>query len=504
MLLGLGPAAWGQVVPANLSLGAALESTLREHPLLHIQEKQVEYSRGALLRVQSQFDRTLSAGASYNRSYQPLDEVQRTVFETSSTTSNAVSADIAARQQFRNGVTIAPAVSVNQLSDNVGEQTGLNQSHIAFQVNVPLLRGRGRENVAAQETAGTLEVEASLLDLNATISDLLYNTAAAYWSAVAAERSLRVYEDAETRGRALLENVQALVDADRNPQADLAEVKANLADRSASRVSAAQRRLEALQQLALAMGLAGESLANIGEPDAQLPAAPAETERAIDTKRAIATAQTRRADYIALSRRRRAADALVVSARNQLRPQLDLQLNTGYSGLREGRRPDQLLISPFIGVRGIDAGAGIRYTFPQQNRAAEGTLAQAQAGASQAAYRITDSERTIESGVVVASEGLRSAVLQLARVNESVGFFRDALDNQREKYRLGAGSVVDVLTVEDRLTNVLAEQVQAQLGYALALARLRRETGLIVAPDQAVQTVDPDLFTTLPEVFREQ
>jgi hypothetical protein len=45
---------------------------------------------------------------------------------------------------------------------------------------------------------------------------------------------------------------------------------------------------------------------------------------------------------------------------------------------------------------------------------------------------------------------------------------------------------------------VLVEQVQAELGYAVALARLRSSTGTIVEPDKAVQRVDPSVFLTLP------
>ena len=61
--------------------------------------------------------------------------------------------------------------------------------------------GRGqRMRWEKRLAASGIEVEASLLDLNQTISDLLFNTAAAYWSAIAARRSLEVYREAEARG----------------------------------------------------------------------------------------------------------------------------------------------------------------------------------------------------------------------------------------------------------------------------------------------------------------
>jgi outer membrane protein TolC len=353
--------------------------------------------------------------------------------------------------------------------------------------------------VGAQETASGTEVEASLLDLNQTVSDLLFNTAVSYWSAVAAKRSLDVFSQAEARGKLLLDTVQALIQADRIPRSDAAEVEANLADRSASRIAAEQQYLQATQQLAVAMGVSTENIPGAREPNDPLPPA---TEMALvpgEVPAIITNALTHRADFLATKKRLTEAEALAGAARNQLRPQVDLQLTSGYSGLKDGTNPDQYLASPFGGVHGIDAVAGIRYSFPLENRAAQGSVMQARSTLAQADYRSQDTARNIASSVVVAVQGVRSAVQQLEKVNQSVLHFQTALDNEREKYRLGVGSLVEVLTVEDRLTGVLTSQVQAELGYAVAVARLRQATGTIVAPDKAVQQVDPAVFLTMPE-----
>jgi outer membrane protein TolC len=63
---------------------------------------------------------------------------------------------------------------------------------------------------------------------------------------------------------------------------------------------------------------------------------------------------------------------------------------------------------------------------------------------------------------------------------------------------LGVGSLIDVLTMEDRLTTALRNEVSANMAYALALAQLRAATGTIVLPSQVVQSIAPDLFYTPP------
>jgi outer membrane protein TolC len=491
--------AQSQALPEGpLSLSEAIESTLREHPLLHAQEQQVVYSLGAALRAQAQFDRTVSAGASLSRTYTPLSEVERTLYGATSATTNFTSIDVDATQQFHNGISAGPLLNVTRTTDNVFTVGGLNLAHIGFQVNIPLLRGRGRDVVGAQETAGGIEVEASLLDLNQTVSDLLFNTAVAYWSTVAARRSREVYSEAEARGKIMLDTVRTLIEADKIPRSDVSEVQANLADRTASRIAADQQLLQAKQQLAVAMGLSAESMFSGREATDPLPAANAPVIPQGGVQAAIAQALGRRADYLAAKKRQGAADLLAGAAKNQLKPQLDLQFSTGLSGLKDGARPDQYILSTIQGVHGVDATGGIRYQFPLENRAAEGNVLQTRSTAVQAAYRAQDSARNIASAVIVAVEGVRSAALQLEKVNQSVTWFQTALDNEREKYRLGVGSLVEVLTVEDRLTGALVAQVQAELGYAVALARLRHGTGTIVEPDKAAQRVDPAVFLGIP------
>jgi outer membrane protein len=486
---------------ATFTRGRAIEATLRDHPLLHAQEQQVQFNRGALLRAQSQFDRVLSADGSAGRTYTPLTQVERTLYGASSATTNLATVDAAMTQQFHNGITAGPLLTVSRTTDNVFTQLGLNQSHLGYQINVPLLRGRGRDVVGAQETASGMEVEASLLDLNQTISDLLVNTAVAYWSAVAAHRSLEVFREAEARGRVMLSTVQALIAGDKIPRSEVSAVQANLADRTASRIAADQQLLQANQQLAVAMGVSAENMFAVGEPGDAMPSAPpADSFR--PAQAFIPDALRQRADFLATQKRRAEADLLANAAKNQLKPQLDIQFSAGYSGLREGTAPYQFLDAPFSGVHGVDATGGIRYQFPMQNRAAEANVMQARSTAVQADYKSQDAARNISSSVIVAVEGVRSAIRQREATDRSVAFFRTALDNEREKYRLGIGSIIEVLTVEDRLTTELTAQVQAELGYAVAIAKMRQATGSIVAPDKVAQNIDPAVFLTAPEASR--
>ena len=364
-----------------------------------------------------------------------------------------------------------------------------------------MLRGRGRDVVTAQESAANLEAEAALFDLNQVIAELLSNSTSRYWVHVAAIRTLEVLENSETRGTTYVENVQALIDADQIAPIEINQVQANLADRTTSRIAAQQRVIESEQGLALAMGLSAGQMAALPEP---LDGLPAVRERmTIDTsvpaiESLMERAIERRADILAARKRQDSARTLNVAADNLTRPQLDLTFSSGYSGLKEGRRIDRWVSAIVSGVRGVDAVAGVRYEFPPSNNFAEGRQSEAIAAVRQADLRYRETARNVTSEVSAALQGVHFAVNRVNKARESVEFSQTALEGEREKLRLGLGSLVDLLTVEDRLTNSLLNLVDAELAYALALTRLRFATGTIVAPDQAVQTVDQNVFYELP------
>jgi outer membrane protein TolC len=490
----------------QLDLFDALQSTLANQPLLHIQEQQVIVNRGVSQQARGQFDIFIGTTFSQARVNNPLtlfDQQQAALLSivTDTQVSNVSTLNIEADKQYRNGLTVNTGLLMSRNTDNIYNIPGTNLSTLSFQVNVPLLRGRGRAAVDAQETAAAIEVQASLLDLNQTISSLLSDTASTYWTAVGAATNLKVAQGSEDRGKVYLDNVQTLIEAERVPKAELQQVKANFATRTAARIAAEQNLIAARQRLALAMGVSVNQMAAVATPTDDFPSDDGRALAAVEAnslQQYFELAMARRADYLAAKTREKEQSTLVAAARNGVLPQLTLNLSSGYSSLDEGTGVADFFRSPGHAARGPDASAGITYRFPPSNDTALGGLTLAQSNLRQAQLRTLEVSRNIMATVVTAVGGVRNTVFQLRKAQEAVAASQAALEGEREKYRLGSGQLVDVLTMEDRLTEAEGSQVSAQLSYALALTQLRFATGTIVEPDKTVQSIDRDVFLTAP------
>jgi outer membrane protein TolC len=508
-LLACGENLGAQAAPDNLAPLSVLEaarSALVKSPQLHLQEQQVELNRGIKQQASGQFDLLLSGGYQQGYTNNPLTALQRLTALESGIVSNNQGTNAAtftfnAPELFRNGIQAGPSIESTRIFDNLSDYTGTNRTVSDFNLSIPLLRNRGREVVAAQETAAGLQINASLFDLRQTITDLLAAVASDYWQYVAALANLQVARGSEERGRTIKENLEELIAADRLPRAEIYETNANLADRIANRIAAEQQVAQAQQQLALAMGLGANEITMVGLPSDDFP--PGEilpapgTDRAV-IQRFIDEALRHRADVKGDQTRIAAAQVQQVAARNQLKPLVNLTFAAGASGLDEGKFFVHLLDSPVHGVKGLDLTGGVTFSIDRANNTAKGQVVQANATIRQAQLQLADAERTIASTVAVSVLGLRNAQAELVEARRSVDAFQQSLELQREKIRLGLVSVVDILTVEDRLTTALTTQVQAKLNYSLALAQLRQATGTFVDANQTSVAIDRDVFFTVP------
>jgi outer membrane protein TolC len=362
--------------------------------------------------------------------------------------------------------------------------------------------------VTAFETSAEIGVEASLYDLNQTIAERIFAAAISYWEYVASLKQLEIITGSEERGKEYVDSIQTLIAADKLPRNEINQVLANFASRSASRIFYEGKAAEARNNLALSMGLPLHRLADLPKPSDYFPdgenqVAPSISPESIRDQ--VVRALPRRADFLAAEKRKEAADVLRKPARSGLLPKLDLFLSGGYSGLQEGRRPDEFLISPFTRLHGPDVVFGLRYTFPSGNDLALGQVAEAEASYEQTALLSSEKARLIASSVANAAVAVCSSIHQLKKAREAVTGYQAALEGEKDKLRLGVGSLTDMLQVESRLTEALLALIDAQQAFAVALVQYRFAGGTLIAPDKTDQSIERECFFILPreDVSRE-
>lgn len=494
LVLGTLPA---QAQETRLGLEDVVRITLKQNYTIRAEREQVEMSQGALRAAAGTFDPQIQASLSSTRDNTLYTIDQQQLYQVSSAESGISTYRVGISKQFHSGLTISPGAEMSRTDAFTFDSAPIVRTRANVVLTYPLLRGGGLNMASARVQAAEQTVQASELDLRHVTSQGVYDAVTAYWTYLAAHRSLQILTESEQRAARLLKETEALVEGGERPLTDLDQLQANLADKMTARINAEQRRFEARQQLGLVMGLQPEQAGALPDPTETLPDLGASM---VVPPREVLVAQAvqRRMDLQSLRRQEQAAQTMFRASRDEVQPRFDVQVDIGYAGLSEGNlHVGQHFPIAQNQLSGASGSVALIYNWAAGNRSARGALDQQEASYRQRQVVVANLTRRIDAGVTVALQMLQSSSAELSQIREAVGLYRKAVDNEKKKLRLGMSTLFDVTTVEDRLTSALLGEVSARQRYAQALVRIRFETGLLMNQDGDLGAQIQNL-TTIP------
>jgi outer membrane protein TolC len=481
-------------VAAALTLGDVVRRAIEDGPDVRTSALAVDAARGASLAAQAAFDAQLQAGVANNRTNNlTWSESLVSALSTSETYS------LGARKRLQHGgVTLAPQLSVNRVGTPDTPALPQSRALAAVAATVPLARDRGGSLARAAGDVAGLELRATESDLGYAAASGVYQTLTAYWGYVAARRRLDVYRGTEERAASMIERTTALVAADERTPADLTQLRGNYASKRAQRIGAEQAVVEAWLQLAQRLALPP---ANVATPPATTSDFPrvAPGLDSVDIRPIVARALAARQDFHAVGARAAGARRNAAAAAGASRPQVDVVVQVGYSGLVRGGGMNPLLQPFYRNTSGMNASVQLQVSRPLGNVDARGQAARADAALASTALAQRETERRVQMGVAVAVEAVRQAARVLAEAQRALGIVREAVTNEQRRFQLGSSTAFDIVLAEDNLTSALLAEANAQQTYAAGLARLHHEAGTLVQRRAGVLSADPARILRLPD-----
>lgn len=469
---------------ANLSLLDSVRVALARNPNVLSSSRQMDIVQGQLQQAQGSFDTFLSASVTNQRKYTvntASEQLSTGEGAADSIVSDETNSGVKLTQLLRNGITIEPAISINRASDSsvLSQQTPVaNRATVGVNVTVPLLKNPGADIAAVGERSAQLELDAVRLDRAQVLSQATLGVVSAYWSYLAAEKARLIAVDAEKSSLRRTDDTAKLVQAEVLPAAERDLVAADGASKRSARIAAEQALEDARSNLARNMGLSPQEAHTLPLPAEDFPSVPAQApDPAQQLERMRELALHRRTDLQAAQIRYGQAEINLDATRKGLKPQLDLVLGVGVSGLNEGSANANYFGAANSNLRGPNATVGLNYQFPVQNRGAAGLLVQKQGLLDQ----LDISRRDLQSSIFISIEGLATSVyrlgLQLADSKRSVELYAKSVANEEIRRKMGRSTLMDVLNVSDRLLQARQSLTTVQLNYANAIAQLRFACG---------------------------
>ena len=465
-------AAADEIASGGLGLAQVVTVTLSASPELKLAATQVEIADGALAVSRAVFDLTLTTTATASRQ-NLLDSMGAPAVE------NDLVYTAGAKRLLRSGVLVTSEVSLTRslLSHSLGVDTDI--ADVRLGVSIPLLRDRGGASSAAAEQAAVRDHEAARWELRHTAAQQVLAAVAAYWDYQAANERLEVLRSSEARAERTVVETRALIEADERTPADLIQLQGNAASKRAARISAEQDLINARITLGLAMGLPADATAALPPPATAFPG-PGSGAGRPDASRLVEEAYRRRADLAAADQDTRSASIRLEAARSDLRPRLDLVLNTGYRATEADDGIARFFSTVNQRLPRLDGLVELRLELPLSNSAARGQVVQSSATHEQRDIARDDLRRRIAAGVAMGLEAVAHTEAAMGESAEAVRLFETGVQAVQRKFQVGAATLFDLIQAQDALTGALLSHVQSQRDHAVAIAALRFQSGRLV------------------------
>ncbi len=485
--------------PGPLTLEDVIRISLESNVEILVRQEDVIIADAQLQQVSSVFNPQIDATLDSNetRVNSALSTAPEDLFISESETSTY---SLAVTKTFRSGISLTPSLEYDLSASNTDGLVPSNRGIWQLNITVPLLKGFGRIATAGKELAAQKNVEAVQFAYEHTLSEQLSLVVAAYWSYLSAARNLDILQRAEQRGELLLRQTEALIEANQLPAAEISKSQADLSARRADRSRGELSLFSARRNLGLLMGLSKETVTTLTEPSTPFTIVPPVDPTSLldQSERYVDLALQQRRDLQAAAGQTKATEVLRKQAEALDKIQVDFTLGVGYSGYSPGRSFSAKPESFYRHLEGPSYEATFNIGWGWNRNLEKGTLRERLSREAQARYAEVQLEREIYSGVIRALENLRTASLTLEESNKAQLLFQKSLELEAQKLQLGQATIIDVINLQERLTQAELELTQAQLQYVNAIVELRFQTGTLLNLQEDMFQLNQDALTTLP------
>lgn len=335
-------------------------------------------------------------------------------------------------------------------------------------VSVPLYTG-GR--ISSEIAASELLQRAAAGELARTREVVVFNVTSLFYSMLAQEEVVRSVDSAmaamEEQRRTILE----LVDAQKAARVDVLRTEVRLAELKDQKTK--ELNVLTVQRWALAALLGMEDVSELElSGQLELPSSSA----CADGVACLQSAMNNRADYTAAQERVLARAEKVKSARSTYRPTLSLEAGYGMRSLTDiddnDADSDETVDVGWGGLVAewsLFAGGGNRAKVREQ-----------MAGYQLEQERERKLRLSIRTEVETALAGVASAKERVETTTASVAQARESFRIIKEKYELGKGAMVDVLTAQAAVVFAETSLVRAKADLAISDAQRKLAVGMMI------------------------
>jgi outer membrane protein TolC len=491
-----------------MTLEEARRLALEQNPSLENARRDLRLAELDLVRSKASYDPYLQADASYSDNRKPSSQ---TIFGSSS---KSASVNVSSGIQTVTGGSMSVSFS-NSRSETDSIFSTLNPSYstdLSLSVRQPLLKNRFNDTRAMDLEQRQNDLERARLALESKTHEIASQVEDSYWGLVRSRLDLELKRNATALAERMNRITQTQVRAGVSPEVATLQTEASAASSRANQVRSENDYRKSQAALKILLNIADPDLWSLEIVPTDLPQSePIPVDRQAVLEEALRNNFNLHQVRLNLANTRISLE----ETRNRTLPQLDFRGSVGISGLAGTDHPSDSIINtgfvvpnplppdqfpqPYIVERIVVPGqasaydgnyldalgnmldgenlswsAGVTFNMPIGNRSAQADLERALVSYDKQLSDYRDQERQAVLSIINVIYDLEAAERNLAAASEASRLQRKNMETEEKKYTLGLNTTYEVDQAEENYEEARSAEINAQIEYMKAKARLER------------------------------
>lgn len=423
-----------------------------------------------------------------NRQRTADERLQNTFTADTSILDESVRTDeFGVRNKLPTGGEITVSYKASRKNNNLIAKTSAFDTEYTTLLNLtlkqPLLRNAGRSVTETDRRVAELEHQIALQQLTQQTLKSSIDGMSLYWQLHRAQETTKLRKEAMANAEGLLVDAGARMEAGKVPASAVLELQGVMLSRQADLTRSQQALREAQSKLSTALNMPwneSNPISTEAQQDWNEPSLP------MDTPTLEAALSLWSPYQIALLKQQQ-AQARLNFAKNQIHPLVDLVMSyggTGYSNLPQVARN-------YAGAATYpDWYVGLNFELPLKgNQKAQQQFLAQSARLTQAELEIMAIQNSFANDLVVRLSDLRNARTILESSHEEVKLRQTISDNERQRIKLGSGSLGTLIQRQVDLTEAKQRLLENRVRFELAMATWQYTRGSLLT-DNHIQVSD--------------
>ena len=352
------------------------------------------------------------------------------------------------------------------------------QESVGLSVLVPVLKGAGDAANLTPILLARNSRRISVEQFEKSLADAVYAVQEAYWSLVSTLEEKRFRDQALDVARKLLEDNKRRFARGVLTKVDVTQADAGVASQIEGILTAENAVQDAMDRLKRLI-----DPALLREETAILPVdAPPDPRESVDERSAIERglreAMEKRPEYRAIFVQIDSLDRTIEKARNDALPRITAIASGSYTGIEDGFAG----AASELGSAGTYVwSVGLSLEIALENRAASGAVRRGELERRRLLLQRRDLEDQVLVEVRESVREIKTTEKRIEATRRAAVLAREQFEGEEGRRDQGLRTTFHVLDARSKLTEALMNEVRARVDHAMAWARHRRATGMLLA-----------------------